>query len=70
MKKEKRVSQKEKIINQMRSAGSITALEALGTMGCFRLQARINELRNAGWDILTTMKKDVTGKSYARYSLV
>lgn len=64
----KPVSQKMKILHHLREVGSITPLEALGTMGCFRLQARINELRMDGWHISTTMKRDINGKTYARYS--
>lgn len=48
---------------------SITPLEALGLYGVFRLAARIKELREQGWDILTEIKRDPNGKTYATYAL-
>ena len=47
---------------------TITALQALNKWGCMRLSARINELRNDGFPILTdTITKN--GKTFARYRL-
>lgn len=46
----------------------LTAIDALEGCGCFRLAARINDLRNAGHKIrMETISKN--GKSYARYHL-
>jgi len=47
---------------------TITALQALNKWGCMRLSARINELRNAGFPILTDSVKQ-NGKVFARYRL-
>jgi hypothetical protein len=47
---------------------TITALQALNKWGCMRLSARINELRNAGFPILTDSVKQ-NGKIFARYRL-
>jgi hypothetical protein len=48
----------------------ITPLEALNLYGCFRLGARIWELKANGHDIKSEMVKDKhTGKRYASYSL-
>jgi len=47
---------------------TITALQALNKWGCMRLSARINELRNAGFPILTDSIKQ-NGKIFARYRL-
>jgi hypothetical protein len=47
---------------------TITALQALNKWGCMRLSARINELRNAGFPILTDNVKQ-NGKIFARYRL-
>ena len=47
----------------------ITALEAIGLYRCYRLAARINDLRNAGHQITSIRKKDRTGKTYAKYFL-
>jgi hypothetical protein len=46
----------------------ITPLEALDRYGCFRLAARIIELRKAGLDI-ETVTETRNGKKYARYVL-
>lgn len=48
--------------------GSITPLEALEYCGCFRLSARIKDLRDDGYSIVTVREKK-NGKSYARYFL-
>jgi len=46
----------------------ITPMAALKKYGCFRLGARINDLRNEGWHIVTKIiKRD--GKHFAQYSL-
>jgi len=47
---------------------TITALQALNKWGCMRLSARINELRNEGFPILTDNIKQ-NGKIFARYRL-
>jgi hypothetical protein len=47
---------------------TITSLQALNKWGCMRLSARINELRNAGFPILTDSVKQ-NGKIFARYRL-
>jgi len=47
----------------------LTALEALQRFGCFRLAARIADLKTEGMHIDTVMVADEdTGKVYARYS--
>lgn len=47
--------------------GDITPLEALNAYGCFRLSARISELRESGMNIRTVIAKGV--KNYAIYIL-
>ena len=47
---------------------SITPMQALRFFGCFRLSARIAELRNEGMDIETTMVRKGK-KRFAKYSL-
>jgi hypothetical protein len=48
----------------------INPLEALTLYGCFRLGARIYELKANGHEIESCMVKDKhTGKKYASYSL-
>lgn len=57
------------IFRYMDAGNAITAMDALGMMGVFRLAARIEELRKKGHNIVT---EEVTqnGKTYARYHLV
>jgi len=62
-------SQTTLIYQHMRAREHITALEALGLYGVFRLAARIEELRRRGAKITTDVVYDVTGKRYARYRL-
>ena len=47
----------------------LSPLEAIGMFRCYRLAARIRDLRDRGYDIRTQMKKDAKGKTYARYFL-
>ena len=63
------MSQSLLILNHLRIKGSITALEAMSLYRIFRLAARVNELRDEGYDIETDMKTDLRGKRYASYSL-
>ena len=57
------------ILNFLKSGGSLTPIEALQKFQCFRLAARMNDLRNKGYVIETEILKDDNGKSYASYSL-
>lgn len=50
--------------------GSITNVEAQAVYRCRSLSRRIADLKQEGWPIKTTLKKDQTGQRYARYSLV
>lgn len=63
-------TQRDSIKQHLLNGYSLTALEALSLFGAYRLAAHIEVLRNRdGMGILTTMSKDVTGRTYARYSL-
>ena len=56
----------DKLHEHLTNGNEITAIEALKKWGCFRLSARINELRKFGMPIITeTIKKN--GKSFANY---
>jgi len=46
----------------------LTAIDALDRYGCFRLAARINDLRNDGMDIVTR-KVARGGKMIAEYQI-
>ncbi len=47
---------------------SLTTLEALTMFGCFRLAARISNLRDEGMDIHTEIV-EINDKRVARYSI-
>ena len=59
-------SQNTMILNHLEQGNSLTALDALNMFGCFRLSARINDLKSRGKKIDKTMI-DVNGKRVARY---
>jgi len=63
------MTQNQQIKSYLEKGKSITPIDALNKFGCFRLAARINELRKDGLNIAT---KIVTkeGKTYASYRLV
>lgn len=61
-------SQAQNIKDYLLSGKSLTALEALGLFRCFRLAARVGQLRKAGINIKTEMCRDITDKAYAKYS--
>ena len=66
MKKPK--SQSDRILAHLLSGKPLTAMQALDKFGCFRLAARIDQLRKQ-WPIATEMKtKD--GKRFAVYRIV
>jgi hypothetical protein len=64
------MTQNSKILAHLQSGRSLSPLKALGLYGCFRLAARIGELRAAGHPIETVIKADGTGRNYANYDLV
>ena len=61
-------TQNERILNYLSNGKGITPIEALNKFGCFRLAARISDLRKSGHTIWTD---NVTknGKTFASYSL-
>lgn len=59
-------TQAQAILNHLRDGNSLTSLEALQLHGCFRLAARIHELRRDGYEIEeATVTRN--GKRYASY---
>lgn len=60
-------SQSYKILNHMMKR-PITPLEALNKYGCFRLAARIHELKKMGWRVKSS-KITRNQKTIAQYSL-
>ena len=65
---ERNLSHEDYILSELIEGRSLTPLEALGMFGCFRLAARISDLRDKGYPIKTeVVKKD--NKHFARYFL-
>jgi len=62
-------SHSDKIAALLEKGRSITPLEALSQFGCFRLGARIHDLRCAGMKIETIPHKTESGKIIAKYKL-
>lgn len=65
----KNKSQKLAILGWLSSGKKLTPLEALSKFGCFRLGARIWELKDVGHNI-TSKLVDRNGKKVAEYQLV
>jgi len=65
----KGISQNTAILNYLQSGHSITPVDALNKFGCFRLGARIYELRKRGFDISSARTELPNGKIIASYSL-
>lgn len=68
------MSQKEMILEYLQKNGSITQAEAISQFGCFRLGARVWELKQRGHQIIKRME---TGRNrfgiptrYARYAIL
>ena len=63
-------SQNQMILKHLRKFGSITPREAMDDYQIMRLASRVDELRKAGVDIETEMRKHkITGKRYAKYHI-
>ena len=56
-------------IMEMLKRGPVTAVDALEKAGCFRLAARIADLRQQGIEIETETVTTPTGKHIASYKL-
>ena len=64
------MTQAEQILRFMQVGKSITPISALNIFGCFRLGARICDLRQKGHKIERIMKKGLlTRKTFAEYSM-
>tara|TARA_R100000700_G_C3157713_1_gene134532 strand:+ start:910 stop:1176 length:267 start_codon:yes stop_codon:yes gene_type:complete len=62
-------TQNQQILEYLQKGLSITPLEALEKFGCFRLGARIFNLRQSGYNIITEHITE-KGKTFAKYSLI
>lgn len=62
-------SQNELLLNHLKMGNTISPIEAIGVYGIHRLSARIYDLKRQGHNIIKELRRDPTGKSYARYKL-
>lgn len=62
-------SQCAMILDWLERGFTITQMEALKRFGCIRLPARINDLRNRGYQIEMHKVKTNTGKLVGEYKL-
>ena len=62
------MSQRLKIKKWLEDGKTLTPIDALERFGCFRLAARIDDLRRDGLDIETKYKYQ-NGKRFASYGL-
>ena len=63
------MSQKADILAALKRGETLTAMDALARFGCFRLAARICELRQGGWNIVSDDLTLPSGKIVTAYSL-
>ena len=63
-------SHNEQILTHLKEGNSITQMDALMEFQCFRLGARIYDLKQDGHSIVSEMVEVPSGKRVARYSLV
>jgi hypothetical protein len=61
-------TQCEAIMARLKAGRTLTPADALNDFGCFRLAARVNDLRAQGHDILT-IRESQGEKCFARYQL-
>ena len=63
------MSQNKQIADYLNKGKKLTPIDALNKFGCFRLAARIAELRNEGMSIVTKTIKLENKKQIAQYSI-
>lgn len=61
--------QNAQILSHLKRGKEITPMEALNEYGCFRLAARVFELRDSGWPIECERRSTENGKVVGVYSL-
>ena len=62
-------TQNQKIAGHLADGNKLTALQALKLFGCFRLAARVNDLRKQGMVICSELIT-IKGKTFAQYYLM
>ena len=63
------MSQNKQIADYLNKGKKLTPIDALNKFGCFRLAARIADLRNKGMNIITNTIKLENKKQIAQYSI-
>jgi len=61
------MSQNKQIADYLNKGKKLTPIDALNKFGCFRLAARIADLRNEGMNIVTRTIKLENNKQIAQY---
>lgn len=56
------------VLDHITSKGYITPLVA-GNYGVTRLASRVHDLKKAGYPVVASTQKDLSGKRYTRYSI-
>jgi hypothetical protein len=59
-------SQVKQILNYLQNGGKLTGIDALNKFGCFRLSARIHDIRAMG-NSVQSRKVTRAGKRFAEY---
>ena len=68
LRNKKTLSQCDRILIHLQSGKTINPLQVLNLYGCFRLGARIYDLKQAGFDIDSRLVHE-NGVQYAEYSM-
>lgn len=61
-------TQRQQILSHLINGKSLTPIDALNLFGCFRLSARIFEIRGQGFEVETSIVEK-KGSKIAEYSL-
>ena len=64
------VKQIEQILEYLKTGKTLTPIESLNMFGCFRLAARVFELKKRGWPIECDRRDVGNGKVVGHYTLV
>lgn len=63
------MSQEQAILSHLQDGNRLTPLEALHRFGCFRLGARVYDLRRKGYRVNARTVRTAAGKRVAEYWL-
>lgn len=67
--RKKRITQEDRVLDHMRKYGSITSMTAFEMYNITRLSAKIFNLREEGYNIVTIRETSKNGATYGRYVL-